>query len=203
MADRAPRPPTHGSPTGNDTDARSREVREAGRDALGFATVLGSRLSHADDGLALSTILTSARRVVALVEARERFGGTSDRLVLPVDLGDALRRVLDLNRMAFTARGVALTTEPAPGVMVQVDELALDVTLSVLCCWAVLRAPSGSEVHAGVRALDDAPTVRFRLAVSAPEDGCIRIARSLAGVTSARLTMDEERGLVELALRPA
>jgi hypothetical protein len=84
-----------------------------------------------------------------------------------------------------------------------VDELALDVTLSVLCCWAVLRAPAGSEVHVAVRAIEHAPSVRYRLGVPAPEDGCIRIARSLAGVTGARLEIDEERGLVELALRSA
>ena len=195
MADRAPRSTMHGA------DATARAAGEASLDALGFATILGARLAHGDDGLALATILTSARRVVALIESRDVLGADAPRVVVPVDVGVALRRVLDLNRMAFTARGVALTTEPAPGVMAKVDELALDVTLSVLCCWAVLRAPAGTEVHAAVRALEGAPTVRFRIGATAPEDGCIRIARSLARVTDARLEMDEERGIVELVLR--
>ena len=117
MADRAPRSTMHGA------DGTARAAGEASLDALGFASILGARLAHGDDGLALATILTSARRVVALIESRDVLGADAPRVVVPVDVGVALRRVLDLNRMAFTARGVALTTEPAPGVMAKVDEL--------------------------------------------------------------------------------
>jgi hypothetical protein len=182
--------------------ATARELREADRTAVGFATLLGSRLSHVDDGLAVTTILTAAQRVAALVEARGIGDEVSIRSRTVVDLGAALRRVLDVNRMSFTARGVALTTDPAAGVMATVDELGLDVTLSVICCWAVLRANPGDEVHAAVRAYDGAPTIRFRLTTAAPEDGCIRIARTLADAIGARLDVEEDRGIVELVTTP-
>jgi hypothetical protein len=183
-------------------DAPGRELQEARSTALGFATLLGPRLAHADDGLAIASILTSAQRVAALVEARGIGDEVSIQRRATVDLGAALRRVLDLNRMAFTARGVALTTDPAPGVLAEIDEVGLDVTLSVLCCWAVLRAAPGTEVHAAVRAHGDAPTVRFRLTDAAPEDGCIRIARTLATAIGGRLEVDEDRGIVELVAPP-
>jgi hypothetical protein len=179
------------------------DVQEAGRDALDFATLLGSRLAHADDGLALATVLTSARRVVALVESRGLDGDVSLRIRDAVDLGDALHRVVTANRMAFTARGVALTTDPAHGVLVATDELGLDVAISVLCCWAVLRAAPGSAVHASVRAVPGAPRVRVRLAEPATEDGCIRVARSLAVAIGAELRFDEDDGVVEIVLPPA
>jgi hypothetical protein len=184
----------------NASDAPAIDLRHASRDLAAFAARLGRRVDTVDDGLAIATILTSARRVAALVESRGIAEAAPERAVQRVDLGESLRRVLDVNRMAFTARGVALTTEPAPGVVARVDELALDVTLSVLCCWAVLRAAPGSEVHAAVHAIAGAPTVRFCLGVGAPEDGCVRIARSLAVAIGARLELDDGRGTVEVVL---
>jgi hypothetical protein len=175
---------------------------DAGRDVLDFATVLGARLGHGDDALALATVLASAQRVVALVESRRAAGDVAPRLRREVDLGAALDRVLRANRMAFAARGVALTTEPAPGVTVTVDELGLDVTISVLCCWAVLRAVPGTEVHAGVRAVPHEPQVRIHLGAPAPEDGCIRVARALAGAIGGALMLDERVGVAELRLAP-
>jgi hypothetical protein len=173
---------------------------DAGRDVLQFATVLGGRLAHGDDALALGTVLASAQRVVSLVEARS-IGGDAARYVRErVDLGDALDRAVRFNRMAFTARGIALTSEPAPGVLVTVDELGLDVTISVLCCWAVLRALPGSEVHAGVRAVPGRPSVRFHLGAPAPEDGCIRVARTLADAIGGELSLDEHVGVAQLTL---
>jgi hypothetical protein len=176
------------------------DLRDAGRDVLGFAELLGPRLGHADDGLALATLLTSAQRVVAIIEARGLDGDISLRIDRDVDLGEALDRVLAANRMAFTARGVALTTDPAPGVVVAADERVLDVALSVLCCWAVLHAAAGGHVHASVRAYPDAPRVRMRLGAPATEDGCIRVARTLAAAIGASVLLDEDEGVVELTL---
>jgi signal transduction histidine kinase len=182
-------------------DTRAIDLRRASRDLASYAARLGGRLHTADDGLAVATLLTSAQRVAALVESRARREDGETPYAI-VDLQVSLRRVLDVNRMAFTARGVALTTEPAPGVHARVDELGLDVTLSVLCCWAVLRAAPGSDVHVGIRALDGGPAVRFHLGNPAPEDGCIRIARSLASGFTSDLQVDEQRGIVELTLPP-
>jgi hypothetical protein len=186
----------------NASEGRTIDLRHASRDLAGFAARLGRRIDTADDGLAIATILTSAQRVAALVESRGLNQTPAARAPQTVDLGESLRRVLDVNRMAFTARGVALTTEPAPGVLALVDELALDVTMSVLCCWAVLRATPGTEVHAAVHAVRGAPTVRFCLGAVAPEDGCVRIARSLATAIGARLELDDRRGTLELILSP-
>jgi hypothetical protein len=173
------------------------------RDVADFAALLGGRLGHVDDGLALSSVLTSAQRVVALVESRGLDREVSLRVREQVDLGASLHRVLQAHRMAFTARGVALTTEPAPGVFVTVDELGLDVAISVLCCWSVLRAVPGSEVHAAVRAVPDRPRVRFHIGTASPEDGCIRVARSLAVAIGGALELDEVVGVAELTLAPA
>jgi hypothetical protein len=179
------------------------DLRDARGHVTDFAALLGGRLAHADDGLALAALLTSAQRVVALVEARDLDGDISLRIRDHVDVGEALNRVLAANRMAFTARGIALTTDPAPGVVARVDERGLDVALSVLCCWAVLRAAPGGHVHASVRAHPDAPRIRVRLGAAAVEDGCIRVTRTLATKIGAFLTLDEDEGVAELRLPPA
>jgi hypothetical protein len=186
----------------------SRRVLGASPNVLAFATLLGERLNDERDQLALAAIVTSAERVATMVEAvrvlEEELAapGGADRPTEPVDVEDVLHRVLAANRPGFTLRGIAVTTDPSPGIFAMIDPAVLEVMVALLSCWALLRALPGAQVRASVRIDAGAAAVAFDLGAPAYEDGSLRIARRLAVSSGSVLRVDEARGVAELIVAP-
>jgi NtrC-family two-component system sensor histidine kinase KinB len=121
--------------------------------------------------LLLESVTEALGRVRSLAEDLRELaaveGGEPLRLerVAPADL---LTRVVELHRGAARAKGVEVTSDPAPGAPdVRADATRIESALSTLLAYALERTPPGGRVLVGAEPVGS--FVQFSVADNGPE----------------------------------
>jgi CheY-like chemotaxis protein len=136
------------------------ELRGALHTIVGHASLLDGRIDDERMQRSVSSIVGSARRASAILEAARLLDDRGPTRDEETDLADALARAVEPHRPVFASRRVAveLGGETAHGAWVRCDRATVDVVLDLVLCWAVRRAEPDATVRFAVRGPDGRAT---------------------------------------------
>jgi len=133
---------------------------------LGFAELLQDELDEGDPRRAsVETIRSHALRARSIVRALGEFAQRGDPMLVPSDLGDLVRRTVDLVRFPLASRGVTIDERYAPLPDVLIDPQAIQQAVINVLANATLAVADGGRIEIATSAMD------HEIAITVTDDG--------------------------------
>jgi CheY-like chemotaxis protein len=181
--------------------AIAHDLLGASHTIIGFASLLGSRHGDERDVRATTAIISSARRLAAIVESLTLLDRNDAKLLgqEPVPVDPAVCGAVEAHRELFVARGIEVVVAVDGGVT-RIDANVLDRLLALILGWAILRSTAAGPVRISTATDSGRTAVQVQVAGSAAPDSCLVVATQLARSCGAAVHYLPGDGTVRLVL---